>query len=140
MKWSDIETAFEFVNSAPYGENRAYLCPTTGRVVWNSDFMDSLEEEEESDVLLEEGNWIEVPHKNDLGIGRELVFRFAARNLSAADYARIERIFSHRGAYGNFKDLLCERKLLQAWYDYSSQAEEKALEQWAAEQNIPIEK
>ncbi len=47
-------------------------------------------------------------------------------------------MFSHRGAYSNFKNLLERRGLLPRWYEYETAAQEKALREWCADQRIQI--
>ncbi len=55
---------------------------------------------------------VEVPHKNDRNLGRELVFEFARQMLPDEEEA-VYRICSRRGAYGRFKDFLNRRNLLE---------------------------
>ena len=44
-----------------------------------------------------------------------------------ADVGRTESIFSARGAYSRFKDMLEHRNALDRWYDYENTATETAL-------------
>ena len=62
--------------------------------------------------------FIEIPHKNELD--------------------RIPQIFSHRGAYGRFKDFLVRKDLLQSWYDFANQKEEEALREWVLDNKIEL--
>jgi hypothetical protein len=80
MKFSDLEEAFLFVGGAAFGERTAMICPQTGQICIRSDLggVDEIPEEAyDSDF------WWEVPHKNELGLGRDLVFSFVSLHLSA---------------------------------------------------------
>ena len=82
--------------------------------------------------------YVAIPHKNDLDLGRNLVLDFVDEVLP--DAARdVERMFSRRGAYANFKNLLERRRLLERWYEYEAAADEKALREWCADQGIQID-
>ena len=70
--------------------------------------------------------------------GRNLAIDFVEEVLP--DAARdVERMFSRRGAYANFKNLLERRKLLERWDEYETAADEKALREWCADQGIQID-
>src|SRR6516162_1779844 len=45
-------------------------------------------------------------------------------------YDEVRHIFSRRGAYRRYKDLLVRRGALDLWYDFSNKAEEAALREW----------
>ena len=45
-------------------------------------------------------------------------------------------IFSRRGAYRRYKDLLVRRGALERWYDFSNKAEKAVLREWCAEDGI----
>lgn len=138
VRFDEIEEAFSFVNSVPYGEHKAWLCLENGEILWFSEFLDA-EEQGNVENRLEHGKWIEIPHKNDLGAGKRIVFQFAEENLSPEDFHKVERCFSHQGAYGNFKNLLHMHGLLEAWYEFSDRKETEALKQWLANEEIPYE-
>ena len=134
IKYEDIETAFDFVSSAPMCENTAVLMRDSGRIVWRSEFggMDDVSDED-----LEAEDCVEIPHKNELDLGEDLVFAFAEDALPA-DLDRIHQIFSRRGAYGRFKELLDSRRMLQSWYDFERTEQEKALRQWCKDNGIEL--
>lgn len=70
------------------------ICKTTDQICYQSEMTDLDEIPAEaygSDA------WVAVPHKNDLGLGRDLVFEFAAEHLPS-DYDRVQMIFRKRGA------------------------------------------
>jgi hypothetical protein len=39
-------------------------------------------------------------------------------------------MFSRRGAYAGFKQLLAEKRALDQWYDFEQKATERALREW----------
>lgn len=139
LKFDDIEIAFEYVSSGGYGEHEAWLSQAESRVALIFDPMETGEEPEVSEEELMNGDWIAVPHKKDLDLGNKLVFRFAEEHLAEYDWPAVDRMFSKRGAYANWKDLLIERGLLQKWYDYSHQAEHQALKEWLNQEEITYE-
>lgn len=66
------------------------------------------------------------------------MFRFVRERLPEV-HARVEKIFTRRGAYGQFKGLLEGVGLLEAWHVYEAQAVEAALREWAEEQGIALD-
>lgn len=89
----DLLEAFDFVGSAPPTEHQAYISLDTGEILWVSEFV---EDEDVPDDVETSDRYIEVPHKNDLDLGRHLALRFAERALPD-QYATVERIFQRRG-------------------------------------------
>ncbi len=139
LKFDDIDTAFEYVSSGNYGENEAWLSREKARVVMIFDEMITGAKPEVSKKELRTGDWIAIPHKKDLNLGNKLVFRFADEYVAEADMPRVERMFSRRGAYANWKDFLFERDLLQKWYDYYRHAEVHALKRWLNQEQVTYE-
>jgi len=133
--FSEIEAAFMYVASAMYGMNSAVLCKDTGKILYRSDMagIDEIEDEEDLDW----DQCIEIPHKNDLGLGRNLVFEFVEEFLPD-DYERVRKMFRRSGAYANYKALLERRGLLEKWYDLENSREEKALREWCNENEIEL--
>ncbi|MGH8284410.1 MAG: hypothetical protein ACRETT_01425, partial [Steroidobacteraceae bacterium] len=80
---------------------------------------------------------IEIPHKNDLDLGKHLALRFTAEQLPDS-YELIEGFLRHKGAYARFKRLLESEGVLTAWYAYEAEAGETALREWCAENGIEI--
>jgi hypothetical protein len=133
IKFSDIEDAFFFVSSDSYDMHTALLNKDTGQLYYRSEMGDI----DEIDDDLDWSNCIAIPHKNDLGLGQELVFEFVKNHL-VDEYDRVRQIFKKRGAYGKFKNLMESKALLQDWYDFENQQEERALRQWCNENGIEI--
>ena len=135
MKFFDIDFAFNFVSSAEYGMNSAYLCKDTGKIYYESAFGDS---DELPDDFEDSDRYIEIPHKRDLGLGAELVFDFIDEHLP--DKAQeVEKIFRSKGAYSKFKELLSRSGLLEKWYEFEQVKAESALIKWCIQNDIEIE-
>jgi len=134
IKFSDIQDAFLFVSSAGYGINTAILCKDTGQTLYHSEIGDL---DEIDDDALDWDMCIEIPHKNDLDMGKSLIFEFVEMQLPN-DYHHVWQIFRKRGAYRRFKDFLEIKGLLEMWYDFESKREEQALMQWCVKNEIEV--
>jgi hypothetical protein len=99
--------------------------------------MAGIDEIEDADDL-DRDQCIEIPHKNDLDLGRNLVFEFVEEHLPD-DYERVRQFFRRKGAYSRYKELLEQRGLLETWYDIENSREEQALRQWCEENEIELE-
>jgi hypothetical protein len=134
ISYDDLESAFNWSSSgAPY-ENQALICRRTGTVYLQGDFVD---EELPSDIE-DETPYVAMPHKNDLDLGRDVVFAFVdseAPQLATAVHAA----FRKRGAYAKFKEILDREGMLQSWYDYEAAAIRLALTNWALEQGLVVQ-
>ena len=134
IKFSDIEHAFFFVSSASMTANTAVLCKETGELFYASDYTD--EDEIPEDIYYRD-DCIEIPHKNDLDLGRDLVFEFVEQYLPG-DFDRVQNIFRRKGAYGRYKDLLDDRDLSQEWYDFENTRQAETLRQWCKDNEIKL--
>jgi hypothetical protein len=134
VKFEDIQEAFDFVSFGEMYTHQAFLNRETGKIYWHSEFGDN---EEELPNDLDDEKYIEIPHKNELELGKRLVLEFAYKHLPS-DAENIESIFSRKGAYSVFKSLLEKKGDLDKWYEFESQAQEKALRVWCKENGIKI--
>jgi len=132
-KFIDIEMAFDFVSGAPYGENRAVYDKVSGEFLYES----AMTDEDEIPDFIDPDQYIGIPHKNDLDLGRALVFQFIEQTLPDEEET-VYRIFKRPGAYGRFKDFLDRRELLQQWYDFEASAQRKAIERWCEANGLEI--
>ena len=136
IKFSDIEDAFFFVSMGEMYMNSAILCLETGQIFYISDFGDS--DELPEDIDDDPDKYIEIPHKNELDLGKPLVLEFSAMYLS--DYLeKVNSFFHNRGAYARFKDLLDAKGLLDKWYEFEEQEQNKALREWCQDNSINFE-
>jgi hypothetical protein len=134
IKFSDIELAFYYVSSAPMTANVAVICKETGEIFYTSDYDDVDEIPEE---VYDRDDCIEIPHKNDLDLGRNLVFEFVEQYLPG-DIERVRQIFGRRGAYGRYKDLLEDRGFLKKWYDFENTRQTETLREWCEDNEINL--
>ena len=134
IKFSDIEDAFFFVSMTPLFTHHAILCKETGKIYYASEHGDDDEIPEE---IFEDDNCVEIPNKNELNLGRNLVFEFVERYLPG-DFDKIRHIFRRKGAYGRFKDYLKDRNFLQNWYDFENSRQTEALREWCENNKIKL--
>lgn len=134
MNFDDIEDAFLFVSMMPQLMHSAILCKDTGKIYYVSEFGDSDELPED----LDDDMCIEIPHKNELGLGKRLVQEFVSQHMPD-DLEEVNQIFRRKGAYARYKELLDRRGLLDDWHSYEDKRTESALREWCAENNIEIE-
>ncbi len=52
---------------------------------------------------------------------------------------RVVAIFSRRGAYGRYKELLAEKGFLEEWYAFENTRTRAALLEWCEEHGLVIE-
>ncbi len=134
VNFSEIEDAFHFVSAGSYGMHTAVLSLDSGRIYWRSELAD-LDELAEGEP--EGAKFVEIPHKNELGLGQDLVFEFVERHLPE-QLDLVRQFFLSRGAYSRFKSLLESKNLLQDWYAFEARREEEALREWCEGNEIPI--
>jgi len=128
IKLSDLIDAVEFVSVSDLDEYQAYICMRTGRIISVSEGMD-LEEEVEFPDDPDPSDYRRVPHRREFDLGRRVALSLVAEELPGSlDKAR--DIFSRKGAYGRFRQLLQATGTLDKWYAFEARATEKALEQW----------
>lgn len=130
---SDIEDGVDWASLGGYGESQAWLCRASGKVHYHTETGDNFEEL--PDNIDDEDKYVLLPGKRDLDLGRALAERFAAEHVSDA-YDKVRELFSRRGAFARFKDLLERRDKLQQWYDYERNATYDALRQWCEANEI----
>jgi hypothetical protein len=136
VTYSDLLEAFDWVSASAPGDNSAYICRATGRIYLASSLIE-LDEKLPEDID-DAARYLEVPHKYDFDLGKNLVFRFAEDHLPD-DWEKIEGFFHRSGAYRKFKDLLDKRNALDGWYEYEAEAVEKELREWSRENELPLE-
>ena len=132
VNFKDIVEAFEFVSFGQMYDHQAFLNKETGAIHWHSELADDFEEMPED---IDNEKYIGIPHKKDLGLGRNLVLDFAYRYLPH-DAEKIELIFKRKGAYSRFKTLLERKGMIDKWYEYESRAQEEALRAWCEDNGI----
>ncbi|MDE0510392.1 MAG: hypothetical protein OXI88_01200 [Gammaproteobacteria bacterium] len=138
VEFGNISYAFETISFNPQYESEAYLCRDTGRIYYYFSDLDDSGDELPEDIH-DGGKYIQIPHKNELDLGRNLVLSFVEQELPGdIDYA--SGIFRKAGAYSRFKALMERRGMLEKWYEYEANATEKALREWCEFNSIEIKK
>ena len=127
VKLSDILDAYMFADASPAGEHRAYVCRSSGRIYCISDQVE-MEEDLPEDVETS-AQYVALPDKRDMRLGRDLALSFVAEELPEALDEAYE-IFRRKGAYGRFKNLLLANDAREKWYAYEESATEAALLAW----------
>ena len=134
IKFSDVLDLFELVNFGSPFEYEGYICKTSGKTYFYSEFGDN--EEELPDDINEE-KYLAIPYKNELDLGSNLAFDFV-REYLPSEYENVRSIFRRKGAYSRFKSLLENSEKIEEWYKFEAKHTEQALREWCAEQNIEI--
>jgi hypothetical protein len=137
VKFEDVLYAFEFVGMGG-GGNEAILCKGTGTIYSHSyDVEMPPSFDELPDGYEDDPNYIAIPDKRELGLGKPLVLDFA-REFLPDNFDEVRYIFSKRGAYARFKDLLSRQAALDRWYEFEAKATERALREWCELKEIPL--
>ena len=131
----EIVNAYIYNEGAPYGEPTALICVAALKIIFCNDTFDGYVDEKDVEHSTDE--CIPLPHKNELDLGKRLVFNFI-REMFPGDANSVERMFSRRGAYRRFRSFLEERDILDLWYDYENSAQEAALRSWCEWHDIPL--
>jgi hypothetical protein len=134
VEFKDILEAFEFVSFGSMYEHQAFLDTNTGKIYYHSEFGDDMDELPED---IDDERFIEIPHKNELDLGKKLVLEFAYLYLSD-EVGRIQAMYDRKGAYSKYKALLEQKGMLERWYEFESKEQEKALREWCGANSIKI--
>ena len=132
----DILEAFEFVSADSTGEHQAFLCRQSGKVYWYVEYSDD-ELSELPDDIDDREKYVQIPDKKELDLGKPLVLEFV-RQTQPSEMDKVQRIFSAKGAYARFKDLLDRNGVLDQWYNFEAKAEEEALRMWCSLNSIEL--
>jgi hypothetical protein len=133
---SELRDTFEFVSSGAPSENTAFVSLDTGKIYWRSALLDPEIEDAPRD-LESSDRYLEVPHKNELDLGRRLAMNFVERELPN-EIRTVADFFRRRGAYARFRELLRAEGLLTQWYEFENRAVEEALRAWCRENAIQL--
>jgi len=133
---SELLNAFEFVSASPFDEYQAYICRITGRIIFVSEDIDPEEEELPDDVAISD-QYHAVPNRRDLHLGAKLALSFVSDELPTS-LREARDIFSRRGAYRRFKQMLEDTRSLDKWYAFEADAVATALKDWCAEVGLSL--
>jgi hypothetical protein len=135
MKYADLEFAFDYLNVGDPYDKAVYISRSTGEIYYSSDMADIDELPEDVE---ENDDYVELPNKYDLDLGKQLVWDFVDREIPRLK-PKVKKIFSRRGAYSRYKSFLAELELLDAWYRFEAERTKKVLLEWCESEGIPIE-
>lgn len=135
VKLAELEEALQFTGAGVMFDVTAWVCRATGAVLWHSD--DSDDSEPLPEDIDDAARYVPVPDKRDLGLGKPLALEFARTHLPAS-YEQVGAMFSHRGAYARFKDLLERHHSLDAWHQWEAEQTRKALREWCADNDLTL--
>ena len=91
---AELREAFEFVSAGPIYEHNAFMCIDTGTIYTESGLSGT--EEDLPDDVETSDRYIAIPHKNELGLGRDLALDFIHRELPD-DYKNGRRVLPAKG-------------------------------------------
>lgn len=83
-------------------------------------------------------DYIEIPHKNDLDLGKYLVFKFVERYIPEKE-DEVYSYFQRSGDYSKYKYFLERDNLLDRWYELEDQRTKSVLLEWCHENGIEVE-
>jgi hypothetical protein len=134
----ELIQALDWASDTSGAGNMAFVSRESGRVFMTSeeDFGVELEPDLPSD-LDDVTKYAIVPTRHDLRLGKRLAVRFAQTSLPE----RLEdtyTIFSARGAYARFREMLESEQALDAWYAFEAEAVEHALREWAESEMLAV--
>jgi hypothetical protein len=132
----ELENAAILVDDGE-GSAKALVSRGTGMIhLLNDDYMD---EEAPLPGDVEPGDaYVSVPAASTLGLGRELMFRFAAGHLPG-DRERVRELFERGDGYDPFSRLIEERGVLDAWYRFREEETRIALEGWCRQHHLEFD-
>jgi len=130
---SELQGAVEWVSDST-SDGEAFICRRTGRIYWISD-EDIVDQEDPPSDLDDPMRFVPVPDKYELDIGTKLAFDYTNTHLPDR-YNEVRSIFRRRGAYGRFKSLLSDHRLLEGWYAYCDEKTQAALQEWCKSEGL----
>lgn len=134
----DLLHAVEYVTAGGDASTvEAWVCLASGRLLFRDDRSDGnlywRDDPDDRSGLPDDPDGLEqfvpVPSRRDLDLGRALALRFAREHLPD-DYDAVDSAFQAPGAYSRFKHLLERRDRLPHWHDYERAAVERELHEW----------
>jgi hypothetical protein len=135
VKYNDLEFAFDYLNSGDPYEKSVYVSRSTGQTFFRSDMADI---DELPDDVEENDDYVEIPNRYDLDLGKKLVWDFVDRQIPGLKN-KVQRIFSRRGAYSRYKAFLADLELLDAWHRFEGERTKEVLLEWCKDEGVPID-
>lgn len=137
IRYDDLDYAFQLASADLLADSGAFLDRETGDWVFFDDGPQREGDPRTPEDLLPDPRYLAAPTRQDLDLGTDLAFDFTDRHLPDAR-AEVRAIFSRRGAWGRFKDLLDRRDRREAWHRYEEARTRAALIGWAEGQGLRV--
>ena len=140
FSYNNLYAAYEIANFRNDPEVMAYVNIKDEKIVIleSEEFCESAERKK-AERALKKGEWIELPQKSDLGLGRDLVFCFAEEHFPVNERRFFAGMFSRSDAYGNRHDFLECKGLLNKWHQFENAEEDKVLKEWLTGMEISFQ-
>jgi hypothetical protein len=136
IKLDELENAAILVDDGE-GSTKALIARDSGMIhLLNDEYMD-----EEAPVPgdIEVGDaYVSVPAASTLGLGRQLMARFAAAHLPG-DRDTVRELLERGDSYDRFSKLFEERGVLDAWYRFREEQTRTALEAWCRQHGLELD-
>jgi hypothetical protein len=131
----DLVIALEFASVGEVYGNQAFVSVKTGKIFFKSEDL-GIQEDAPADLETSE-EFLCLPNKRQLGLGRDLVFAFVEDKLPDK-WSDVREFFRRRGAYARFKDMLESCNMLEAWYKYEETRTEEELRRWCEDNGLQL--
>lgn len=135
IPFDTLESALQWSSGGEPLENEALLSRATGQLYFTSTYGDA--DDDLPDDIEDGSAYVAVPHKNQLDLGRNLVFAFVAEH-APMHRETVQAFFRKRGAYASFKAFLARSRLLDRWHAFEAAATRSALEAWATDNGFVV--
>lgn len=134
LKYDEIFEAIQFVSDGEEYNNQAYVEKSNGKIHYHNGY-EQLPQDKKLPKNIHSNLFIEIPTLKDLDLKHTLIFEFALEILPDY-YDQIREIFSRRGAYRNFRELLIRIDALDKWYDFENKSTREKIKKWCIENDI----
>lgn len=138
VDFQELLNGFEFTDlNGGRGDHQVFICKRTGKIYWRTGSSDLDEDEELPEDIEDDEKYLMLPNRRDLDLGQPLIWKFVRTHLP--DHVdEVREIFSRKGAYRRYRELLVRTGSLDRWYDFESSAKEQALRDWCATHAIEL--
>jgi hypothetical protein len=118
------------------GEAKGWVSRETGMIhLRDNEYMD--DEAPLPAHVDNDDSYVPIPGARELGLGHELVFRFAAQHLPG-DRETVRELFRTKGAYARFSRLLETRGATDEWHRFRDEETKAALRSWCEGNGLQV--
>ena len=136
-QFETILRAFEFVSAAPLEENQAILNRATGEIVCKTGMLD---EEEFPEEVESSDNFVWIPHRDELDLGRGLAMDFAEEYIPH-EKKTVKRMFRfwRKNPFSDFLAFLERLGRIGEWRAFEKQETRYALLDWCDDNEVEVD-